>query len=96
MKKIIAAGLLTGVALLTPAFAHADSGFSGHKGDRDVRAFWEDTGRQFSDPESVVSHTCQMRQQGLSEQDILSLGAPAMKLVYIQAAEWHFCPAYYG
>ena len=91
----------TGVA------GHADARFSGTKGDRDLRAYSEDVGVQTSDPAGDAEFFCRMRANGHSERQIIELSVTGLHgererdltdvdVLRVVAAEFHFCPQYYG
>jgi hypothetical protein len=93
MKKTLAvAGI--GVALLGAGTAHADD-HHGSKGDRDVRAFWEDTNRMVANPRDFPGGVCQARRAGVSEAELMSPPwSGALSASFVASAEYHFCPEY--
>jgi Protein of unknown function (DUF2510)/Protein of unknown function (DUF732) len=101
---IIAAGASSGNSVSHRAGAEA--GFSGRKGDRDARAYWEDTGRLLNDPASFAQVVCRVRASGASEDQAIDLNVTGLHgehqrdvndqdVLFIVAAEYHFCPQYY-
>ncbi len=93
----------TGVA----GSAGADAKFSGTKGDRDPQAYSADVGLQMNDPAGEAQLNCRMRANGLSERHVIEMyvtglhgererNVTDLDVLRVVAAEYHFCPQYYG
>lgn len=108
--SVIALGAAVAIAAAVPAQAHANvhgnGPFSGPKGDHDASAYWVDISDVFpsgsvDDARGVATIVCAKLQQGVSEGDLIAAGASGGDMTIgdvryvVDAAEWHFCPAYY-
>jgi hypothetical protein len=101
-------GLTLVCALFSAALAHANTGaFSGYAGDQDQYAMWEDV-IDFAPTVSASTagafgqRMCLMLDSGTSEGKLINDGStqygvdPAAARYLIHAAEFHYCPSYYG
>ncbi|UCZ63717.1 hypothetical protein [Mycolicibacterium phocaicum] len=87
--------------------ARADAKFSGTKGDRDPQAYSADVGLQMNDPAGEAQVNCRMRASGLTERQTIEMyvtglhgererNVTDLDVLRVVAAEYHFCPQYYG
>jgi hypothetical protein len=100
-------GGLMVAAVMTAGHAHAGGAFSGYAGDHDQYAMWEDVidfapNVSASTAGAFGQRMCFMLDSGTSEGKLINDGStqygvdPSAARYLIHAAEFHYCPSYYG